>query len=536
MTEFSNEIQQNEKEFRIVSLGLVTGMLTCGSLTLLSLINRIIPGWQPVYLPWLVCFAAFERLYTYRRFGKLSLFSKEWLVAVGTEWMTIALVARMVVALSHGPNLFLAEIQVWMVNFLPAILSPEFLLSLVLIILTWFMAGIFAGLLEEMGLRQAIILQEVPSLHTEQTPAHERLQSQIINLGVGLILLTALTRVDMRVLLQQSKGSLFIQLPAVAGGGASTLLYFMLGLMLLSQAQFINLHTRWSLLNIPVSTQMSRRWGLSSLAFFGILAAAASLLPTSYSLKVLSGLGNILEMTAGVLYLMMQILLSFILFILSLPARLFGFGTTNQQPGMSLPEKINLNPLPIEQAAWLEWARTLAFWGVLVIGLIFAIIQYLRQHKEILQTLRDLPIFILLLRGWKWLKSVATGLVAGVTQLTVQTVDKIRKSWEGVRTSGQAGGFLNPRRLDSRQQVIFFYMALLKRGNEHGLARKASQTPREYAARLDSALPDVKPEIDALTDEFVQARYSQQSDYSQQALQAQKLWQKIRKFLQKFKN
>jgi hypothetical protein len=56
-----------------------------------------------------------------------------------------------------------------------------------------------------------------------------------------------------------------------------------------------------------------------------------------------------------------------------------------------------------------------------------------------------------------------------------------------------------------------------------------SQTPAEFAATLDRALPDAEPDIDALTAAFVEARYSRHPVEPERANLVKATWERLRK-------
>jgi hypothetical protein len=105
----------------------------------------------------------------------------------------------------------------------------------------------------------------------------------------------------------------------------------------------------------------------------------------------------------------------------------------------------------------------------------------------------------------------------------------------GLETPGAAGGFLSLRRLNARQRVYYFYLALIRRGGEHGLQRSPSQTPYEYASVLEPALPAVNEDIEALTGSFMEARYSRHEVPPEKAGQVKRLWERIRQSLRAIK-
>ena len=113
-------------------------------------------------------------------------------------------------------------------------------------------------------------------------------------------------------------------------------------------------------------------------------------------------------------------------------------------------------------------------------------------------------------------------MTTGLERIRARRAGRIESGW---------GGFINPRRLDPRQRVYFFYQALIRRGTESGLPRGLSQTPYEYASTLDDALPDVDEDVDAMTEAFVEARYTPRVVEEGKANLVKTYWDHIRRAL-----
>jgi hypothetical protein len=73
---------------------------------------------------------------------------------------------------------------------------------------------------------------------------------------------------------------------------------------------------------------------------------------------------------------------------------------------------------------------------------------------------------------------------------------------------------------------------MIRRGGEQGVTRKPSQTPSEYAAQLEQALPTAEEDIDSLTGAFMEARYSRQEVDHQKVNLVKETWERIRRALQ----
>jgi hypothetical protein len=84
----------------------------------------------------------------------------------------------------------------------------------------------------------------------------------------------------------------------------------------------------------------------------------------------------------------------------------------------------------------------------------------------------------------------------------------------------------------SRDQILYYYLSLLRRAGELGFPRRPAQTPREYEPTLATHLPEAQAETDQLTQAFVEARYSRQAIGGDQARRARAYWERVRAALQ----
>lgn len=529
-SEITPEMRFNDNIARLISYGLVTAMLVCASLTLVNFVIALGIPRHPWYLALLVAITTLERLYTYRRSSRVSLFGKDWLIVNGAQWIILLVLIKLTIGLSTGVSAFLAEIPLWRVDFATYFLSPEVFFTIFVVWLTWMTAGAYADLLDNVGLDASILKHELPSYDATEQPARERLINLIFGTGTVLIVLTAMMRLNLREVLFSDGKLSFSQVAVLEGGGASTLLYFMFALALLSQSQFVNLHALWSIQRIPVSREVAGRWALYSLVFLLLIAGITTLLPTSYSLGVLNLLGYALSILLAILFFIEQAILGLILFLISLLFMLLGAKPPTQKaPTVQLP-KPQIPTETVTNPAWWEASKTFIFWALLVGILFFALITYLRQHQDVLDSLKKIPGLNLLAKFWEWLSGMFGKVQSGIGQ----AVEAGRKRLRIRRTESADWlntGFLNLRRLDPRQRVYFFYLAFLRRSDESGLPRQLSQTPSEFAARLDSALPSAEPDIDALTAAFIEARYTPKLVEPEKVNVVREYWERLKKAL-----
>jgi hypothetical protein len=307
-------------------------------------------------------------------------------------------------------------------------------------------------------------------------------------------------------------------------------LYFMFALALLSQTQFIDLHSNWSMQRIPITREVASRWAIYSLAFLLLMAGLVSFLPTSYSLGVLNVLGAALNLGFGILFYLVQIFVGAVLFLLSLPFIFLGQKPPVQRsPVARLPEAF----VPTETAvspAWWEASKAVIFWIMLGGILLFSLVIYLRQHKELLDELKKIRGWSFLAQFWNWLTGTFGKLKTSLGKV-VEVGQKRLRARRSNTADWLTAGFLNLRRLDPRQKVYFYYLALLRRSGESGLPRRLSQTPSEFASHLESALPAAEPDINALTEAFIEARYTPRPVEPEKANVVKATWERIRKVL-----
>jgi hypothetical protein len=93
--------------------------------------------------------------------------------------------------------------------------------------------------------------------------------------------------------------------------------------------------------------------------------------------------------------------------------------------------------------------------------------------------------------------------------------------------------WINPRKLSPRQQVQFYYLAMLRRSGEKGHPRQPTQTPYEYARTLESQLPEVDQDVDGITDEFITARYSRHDIPLEHVGLVRRYWERIKQALKR---
>ena len=531
----------SDRSFRLLSYLLVFLMLTCGAMTLSSFILNVAPSWHSTIIVAVLLFVVADRFYTHPRLKSLTPLSSEWLIAIGAQWIVILVVLRLLLSYANGLDSFRRELSLFTRGYLIELLSVEFVISSLLALIAWVISGLFLNLLDEIGLDQELALQDNPPIQQrDAVPARQRLVNLIFSVGIVLVVLTAVARINLQTILSNESGLPNIEVSRLSGGEAGALLYFVFSLALLSLGRLLSLQTQWKRQRIPISSNhLFRQWGMYSLIFLLLLAAFVSLLPSGESLGLFSLLQTLLGFLWNILFFIGQMLFFLIAVLISIPMSFFLRGDSS--PSEPLPDIPPLPTMPAESAApappgelWML-LRSILLWGSVVVIIVVALIQFVRQHGGLRAALRQSRFTNWLAMAWQWLYRNAGRTGASLTQA-------VSEGWQTLVSRLERRRILPPSRLlrlralDPRRQVYYFYLAMVRRGGEEGVPRQPSQTPAEYAVRLERELPSAIEDIDSITTAFVEARYSGREIDLRKANAVKAAWRRIRQALRnKFK-
>src|SRR5688572_11616536 len=246
----------NAKVFRSLSYLLVFLLMACAVMTISMVIQNVLPDSNSGILAGVMLFIVIDRLYTYRQLKSLTPLSSEWVINVGAQWIVIVLLIRLLLSYAKGVDSFIRELSLFGRGYFEGLFTPEFVFSLLLALLVWYVSGRFLGLLDEIGVDQEFALgQDTAHIRSQAVSARERLVNLIFSMGIVLVVLTAMARLNLRTILSNVSGIPTIEVSRFSGGEAGALLYFVFGLALLSLGRLISLQTHWSQQRIPVSSK-----------------------------------------------------------------------------------------------------------------------------------------------------------------------------------------------------------------------------------------------------------------------------------------
>jgi hypothetical protein len=525
---------ENERAFHLISYALVFLMMGCTILTISILIDSLFPEWHTAILAGAALLVVIDRLYTYRQMKSLTFLSTEWLISIGTQWVVILLVIRLLLSYSYGIASLRNDLYLFASGNIEKFFRLEYVTGLLLAFVVWTLTRLFLDLIDEIGLDQRMALGEENVMPDNLVPAHQRMVSLVLILGIVLVVLTAMTRMNLRSMFMASGKIPGVEFSSFSGAEAGALLYFIFGLGLLSLSRLMSLHTHWNRQRIPVSSgNLTKQWGVYSLLFLLLLGLIVGILPAGDSVGFFSLIFMVFGFIFRVFLFLTQLIIGLILVIFSLPFLLFGKDApaVPESTPPPLPTFPSAPVLPPASNEILAMLRSVLLWGGLIVVVLFALTQFFRQHGGIVPALRKSRITNWLLLAWQWLYRNVEKTSGDLSRLVAAGWQSMTARLEGNRVL-PAMRLIRPRSLDPRRQIYFYYLAMIRRGGEQGVPRQPSQTPSEYAILLEKELPSAAEEVDSLTDAFVEARYSKQDVDPGKASFVKTLWERIRHALQ----
>lgn len=495
---------QGQETFRILVIAAMMASVTSAAG---ELAQRLAPSFDPTLLVLLSFLVVLEGIATDRLARRLPEAAARQRFHFA-EWAVILVLLRLALSLSQGFGAFALAAALWLER-PQSLVDTGLVLAAILLFAVWLLGTQMAHALEALDPEA----DEPPPKDSaayyswltrprgaQQGEGWESLVRLFLTGGVLLILCSGLARLDITA-------ALSLRHPAIAGIVANALLYFVLGFTLLGQGHYSLLRTRWERQRVTVAQPLAKRWAILALTFAVGLALAALLLPVRPSLSLF---GAAFDFLLQVLYVVTALLfgiLGILGYLLSLLARLLGMSMRPQ--GGSMP--IFPTPVPklepaVRAVPWWEAFQGLILWVIILAVLTYALIRFVRERRGLWQSLipREGPLaWIVGLLGalWRWLAKA--GLQVGER---FRTLVARRPVASGLSAGRRRLAWLRPR--TAQEQVRLLYLLALQQTARLGWMRRPVDTPYEYAQRLEHPLPEAQEDLRALTQAFVEARYS----------------------------
>ncbi len=474
-----------------------------------------LPDFEWSYLPYLTAFVSLISIFTRKVASELD--GREKILYQLAEWVTLVFLVKLAYYMAHGFGKILDDLPLWQENFL-YFFQGEYFFALLFLAGVWLLCRATAKEIEGLNVDPSDIHWEIGKLMNDRTAIRQGLVGRLLWIGVIMVFLVAIIRSSILA----APGSMSSSAPVI-----NIMAYFCLILVLFSQTQFAILTGRWYWHKTPISRIMTGAWIRYSILFFALLTIISLLLPTNYSMGLLETMNVLISMLVNFVVAIVQLLLLPIIWLLTLA------GCTRQAQTGDSPSPIPNSPpssQPNPPLPWLELLQSILFWGLLTGIVGYSLIQFIRQNPQMLAFFQRIPLFHWFASIWRWFIKWSMKAGREFNRVYEQVRSRLIPK-QSAHLLKKMQNWANFRQLDPRQQITFYYLRLLDRGGEHGIPRKAHETPLQYAGSLESHLPEVRKEISGLTETFVEARYSIHPIPSERVALVQRFWRNITRSL-----
>jgi hypothetical protein len=494
---------------------LILTMIMCLNISLVNLVWLINPNWSGVFFLAAMFLTSVEGLYSYRmaqRYGARGLSLIRYRLA---EWIVLLLLIKLLTYLDKPLAHIGAELQL-IFQTPSAFFTTEYDISLTLAFIAWLLA-----------ITTVTDFEQLYDPYTDNRQTLNELATRFFWGGGLLLVISGLTQ---WVALDGLSSLIDFDRPSLGGVIANVLVYFVTGLVLLSQVNLTRLLLRWQVQRITTSPELIQQWIKYAAIFLGIIALAAFLLPTRFTLGFLETAGLVLEFVLGLVMFILQLIVLLITLPITWLLSLFGVGTPDLSEVLPSEPPAPAVPFADEGPAWMVMLRSLIFWVVVLTVLGYFLKTYLDDHPELVAHLKSIKPLALLLAaltaGWRFL----TGLV----QIGGDLLFSQKRNTEMSSTSTRAGRsrqWFQLRGQSARRQIIAYYLNLLTHAEKVGRRRSEHQTPFEYEPNLQQTAPDARSEVQDVTETFVRARYSRDEFNREDVERVKAEWKQIKKSL-----
>jgi len=510
--------------FRPLALATMVG---CVIWSLTQLMLRFAPNWNPTYVVVGCVLVALEAFYSYRLLRARRNLRTNVLNYRIAELLVILVLFKLGRYTTLNTSQTLTEIHSWPRD-LSRLFDLETLAAFALALSCWAVVTETAKDFDDIGRR--------PERGQAPVSPIDRITNRFLVGGIVLLVAAGFAH------LEDISDLLDIDRPSVQGLVFNALIYFAVGLAMLGQMQFTRLHKAWQRQQVWVSDDLGSHWVRYSLFFVGLAALLAFILPTGFASSPLQVAADALAVMGQLVYFVFAVLVALISLPFSLLwwllSLLFSEGQDRPHPELGLPA---LDPPPDpgrgDIASWLELARSLAFWVVLLVGLFFVIHGYLRDRPELREAFISMRPVRALRRGWatlsRWLGQWFSHLRQAVNERAPRWVP--RKFSRDSLALPKPFRFFRLGALSPRERVLYYYLSIVRRAGKQGFPRRAHQTPHEYSSALKPHLPQAQEDMETLTHAFLEARYSQRAIEPDQDLNVRTNWERVKAALRALK-
>ncbi|MCB2202773.1 DUF4129 domain-containing protein [bacterium] len=502
---------------------LISGMLTCLAFILTKFLPALYPDWSVKGLPLMAFLVSLESLITHRsRLGRPRVMENPYL-STAAEWIVILVLTKLAVMLQSGFSGVWQEILSWQQRFFSNFIDIQYGLVVFCLLLIWGITRLFIEPINRLDEDENLMAQEkLGYAFNDRQQARRSLIGLIFIIGFIMIGLTVLLNSDMQYLpAADTPARIFVVV---------LLVYFSLAFIFMALNQYAIMKARWFFNDIEVNADLSKRWLLFTLAIIAVVILLIIFLPTDFAIGFYPILNAITQGLIFIFGLLQFIIMTPIALLLTLFSSLLSTEETVERVQPVMPE---FTPAPTETAVplpWWEVLRSVLFWVVFIGVIVMAVRYYIRNRQGLQHLFRFDQLRSWLRDFWRWIRNGAKKISAFTTETVQKGVQSVRRILTERRVKLPSLADL-VKGISPRQAVILTYLDWVKWNKEHGLSRRDSQTPVEYAAAIQAQWPGIEPTLETFTQHFIRARYTRQSIEPSQVEAAQDLLSDLKTFI-----
>jgi len=359
---------------------LISGMMACLASPGVLLLEWLGEGWDGTYFLFFAFGASLEGILSERLLQRRRISGWAYFGSRAAELILLLILLKLVNYFPQGLAALWADVQSW-------ISDPGTLLTNIDLFTAFLFAPLWVGSLSiariaadlEVGSGDVEPPADKTSSEyylwlTQPSPARDRqgqldLLAELFMWG-GVFLIFASTLIH-------------AFLSSIQALAVPILLYFALGVALLSQARFSVIDTSWRMQEIPADRAIGRRWLIWAVLLIAGVAVIALMLPTRYAL------GPIQAIWGAIGFLVRAVLAIFVLLyylVASLFALLLPNATPPERPQAPLQPIPPPEPMPQGTAVpWIEVLGSALFW-LSVLGIVgYAIYRFVADRLDLLE-------------------------------------------------------------------------------------------------------------------------------------------------------
>ncbi len=476
--------------------------------------------WMVTGLPVLTFLISFVSLLVHYVQKRIVRHGNNPILSAAAEWVLILLIGKLFLMLQPGVGGFWQEVLTWQHGFLDEFFDIQTFLLIFFLMVIWGLTRLFSPPLFQLEEDQELMEQE--KLGVTFNDRQEARRSLM-----GLVFVLGFIMVGMTVII---KGN-FESLPAITTPTRSfvvaLLVYFSLAFIFLALNHYAIQKARWYFNDIQVSPELSKRWLLYTVIFIAIAILLTVFLPTDFAFGFLPVAQTLFTVLVYIFGLIQFLVLLPISFVLSLLGSLLGTPQNENIPQPQLPE---FTPETIQTTGSLPWwdlVKSILFWLIFVGVIFLAVRTFINNHQGLKAFFEKLKVKSWLSDFWQWIKQ-------GLIKVSEAANETVQKGVQQIRSYFTNRDMKLPnlsaliRHLPPRQALILTYLDWVNWNAKHGLQRKKSQTPYEYADAIHQRWPEIEADLTPFTNDFIAARYTRQEIDKEQLEAARSLLSKMK--------